>query len=71
VANQTPYRPTAPIIAADKVFVCDIDTHTLYALDGHGEILWTFTADGRIDSPPTYYQGMLLFGSRDGWIYCL
>ena len=36
-----------------------------------GETAWTFSADGRIDSPPTYYRGRLLFGSRDGWVYCL
>jgi outer membrane protein assembly factor BamB len=67
-----PNRPTAPTIAGGKVFVCDTDTHTLYALDsGTGETAWTFTADGRIDSPPTYHEGMVLFGARDGWIYCL
>jgi outer membrane protein assembly factor BamB len=58
--------------ASGKVFVCDIDTHTLYALAGStGKTQWTFTADGRIDSPPAYYKGMVLFGSRDGWVYCL
>ncbi|UCG48735.1 MAG: PQQ-binding-like beta-propeller repeat protein, partial [Phycisphaerales bacterium] len=30
-----------------------------------------FSAEGRVDSPPTYYQGLLLFGSRDGSAYCL
>jgi hypothetical protein len=24
-----------------------------------------------VDSPPTYYKGTVLFGSRDGWVYCL
>ena len=70
--TRLPNRPTAPIIAAGKVFACDIDTHTLYALDSaSGKHLWTFTADGRIDSPPTYFQGLVLFGSRDGWLYCV
>jgi len=70
--TKLPTSPTAPVIAAGKVFVCDTDTHTLYALDStSGETVWTFTADGRIDSPPTYHEGMLLFGARDGWIYCL
>lgn len=69
---KLPTRPTACTVAAGKVFVCDPDTHTLYALDGaSGEEAWTFTADGRIDSPPTYHKGAVLFGSRDGWIYCL
>jgi hypothetical protein len=70
--TKLPTSPTAPIIAAGKVFACDIDTHTLYALDSsNGNTLWTFTADGRIDSPPTYYNAMVLFGSRDGWLYCV
>jgi outer membrane protein assembly factor BamB len=36
-----------------------------------GEIVWRFSAEGRVDSPPTYYRGLLLFGSRDGSAYCL
>ena len=65
-------KPSAVTSAAGKVFACDIDTHTLYALDNStGETVWTFTADGRIDSPPACYQGMVLFGCRDGWVYCL
>jgi hypothetical protein len=40
------------------------------AADG-GQQLWQFTAGGRIDSSPTYYQGTILFGSADGWVYCV
>jgi outer membrane protein assembly factor BamB len=69
---QLPSRPSAITNARGQVFISDIDSHTLYALDEtDGQVNWTFTADGRIDSPPTYYQGILLFGSRDGWVYCL
>ena len=69
---KLPTSPTASTIADGKVFVCDIDTHTaLRTGQQQRRNLWTFTADGRIDSPPTYYKGMLLFGARDGWIYCL
>jgi hypothetical protein len=32
---------------------------------------WHFTAGGRIDSPPTIHRGLVLFGSRDGRVYCL
>ena len=28
-----------------------------------GKIVWRFTAEGRVDSPPTYHQGLILFGS--------
>jgi hypothetical protein len=38
---------------------------------GGGEVVWEFTANGRIDSPPTVYRGMVLAGSKDGWVYCL
>ena len=70
--TKLPTTPTASTVADGKVFVCDADTHTLFALDSEtGNTLWTFTADGRIDSPPTYHKGMVLFGSRDGWLYCL
>jgi outer membrane protein assembly factor BamB len=69
---KLPTKPSAVTSAAGKVFASDIDTHTLYALDNRtGRTEWTFTADGRIDSPPAYYRGTVLFGSRDGWVYCL
>jgi outer membrane protein assembly factor BamB len=69
---KLPTRPTACTIAGGKAYVCVPDTHRLYALDSSsGKTVWTFTADGRIDSPPTYHKGMVLFGSRDGWLYCL
>ncbi len=62
--------PTAATVAGGKVYVCTPDTHTLHALcSTSGKTAWTFTADGRIDSPPTYHKGLLLFGSRDGWLY--
>jgi len=65
-------RLTAPVVAESKVFVASQDTHTLSALDASsGESLWAYTAGGRIDSPPTIYQGRVLFGSADGWVYCL
>lgn len=28
-------------------------------------------AGGRVDSSPTYYEGLLLFGANDGRVYCL
>ncbi len=60
------------VIAEKKVFVASVDTHTLYALDADsGETLWNYTTGGRIDSPPTIYKGRVLFGSADGWVYCL
>jgi len=63
---------TSPVIAEGKVFVASVDTHTVHALDAaSGKRLWHYTAGGRIDSPPTIYQGRVLFGSADGYVYCL
>ena len=65
-------HPTAPVVAGDSVYVADRDGYTLYSLNREsGETRWTFIADGRIDSPPTYYKGMILVGSRGGSVYCL
>ena len=63
-------RITPPIAAGGMVFVPAVDQYTIHALDEtDGSTQWTFMANGRIDSPPTYYQGRLFFGSADGWLY--
>jgi len=63
---------SAPVIAEGKVFVAEIDAHVLRALSAaDGKVLWEYIAGGRIDSPPTYHKGLLLMGSRDGWVHCL
>jgi len=63
---------SAPTIAGGRVFVSSVDANTLYALNGaDGRTAWTFTAGGRIDSPPTIHKGRVLFGSADGKVYCL
>jgi outer membrane protein assembly factor BamB len=65
-------RASAPVIAAGMVFAADVDGHAFCAMKAaDGKIVWRFFAEGRVDSPPTYYQGLLLFGSRDGSAYCL
>jgi len=70
--TQLGMRASAPIIAAGMVFAAEVDGHAVCAMSAaDGKILWRFVAEGRVDSPPTYYQGLLLFGSRDGSAYCL
>ncbi len=65
-------RPSAPVIAGGKVYVADVDAHTVHALDaGSGKRIWSFTAEARIDSPPTIHRGLALFGSADGRVYAL
>jgi outer membrane protein assembly factor BamB len=63
---------SAPVIADGKVFIAQVDAHTLHALDhASGRKLWHYTAGARIDSPPTFWKGRVFFGGKDGWIYCL
>lgn len=70
--TRLPGRLSALAVAGGLVYVAQIDQHRLHALDAKtGESRWTFTAGGRIDSPPTYWNGRLLFGSGDGWVYSL
>jgi len=61
-----------PVYAHGKLYVAEKDAHRIRCLLAlNGESLWTFTAGGRIDSAPTISKGLLLFGSRDGSVYCL
>ncbi|MCP4451292.1 MAG: PQQ-binding-like beta-propeller repeat protein [Planctomycetes bacterium] len=63
-------RLTQAVTQGNTVYVAETDTHTVYALDAErGTIKWCFTADGRIDSAPTIYRGMVLFGAADGCVY--
>ncbi|WP_197441604.1 outer membrane protein assembly factor BamB family protein [Thalassoglobus neptunius] len=63
---------TAPTVSGDAVFVADVDAGKLFSLDRTtGQVRWEFHASGRIDSPPSVRQGLCVFGSHDGYIYCL
>jgi len=61
-----------PTIANGILFLSAVDEHTVYALNAvSGEEIWSFMADGRVDSPPTMYKGFAIFGCADGYIYAL
>ncbi|MHC4119418.1 MAG: outer membrane protein assembly factor BamB family protein, partial [Planctomycetota bacterium] len=63
---------TPPVLSADRVYVAAKNEHTLYVFGAKdGRTLWNYTAGGRIDSPPTIFGGLVLFGSADGCVYCL
>jgi outer membrane protein assembly factor BamB len=63
---------TPPVVAAGTVYVARPDAHQVVALDAQsGAVRWRFTANGRIDTPPTIHQRLCLFGTRSGWVYCL
>ncbi|MEA3226368.1 MAG: PQQ-binding-like beta-propeller repeat protein, partial [Planctomycetota bacterium] len=59
-------------VAAGKVFVAAVDEHAVLALAADtGTPLWRYTTGGRVDSPPTYFKDSVLFGSADGYVYCV
>jgi hypothetical protein len=63
---------STPVVAEGRLFVASEDAHAVHAIDADtGERLWSFTTGGRVDSPPTIWQGHALFGSADGHVYCL
>jgi len=65
-------RLSAPVIAEGRIYVAAVDAHTVHALDAaSGKALWACTVGGRVDSPPTVYKGLVLFGSADGYVYAL
>ncbi len=65
-------RLSSVVVAGGKVFLAAIDAQTIHAFDaGTGVPAWSYTAGARVDSPPTFYQGRVIFGSADGWVYSL
>jgi len=65
-------RLSSVVVADGKLFLSSLDTATVRSLDAAtGKPAWTYTAGGRVDSPPTIWQGCALFGCADGYVYCL
>ena len=63
---------TPPVVAGGLVVVARPEAHQVVAFDAQtGERRWDFTANGRVDTPPTLHAGLCLFGTRSGWVYCL
>ncbi len=63
---------TAPVIAGGRAYVARPDVHEVVALNaGSGKVEWRFTANGRVDTPPTIYRGLCLFGDHSGYVYAL
>ncbi len=52
-----------------KVFVGSLDSHIYYLDILTGQLLWKFPTMDMIDSSPCLAGGMLLVGSRDGYLY--
>ena len=63
---------TSPVIADGRVYVARPDAHEIVALDARsGTVQWRYTANGRVDTPPTIHRGLCLFGVKSGWVCCL
>jgi len=63
---------TQPVIVGDRLWVAEKDAHRIRCIHAAGgRDIWNFTAGGRIDSTPTIHNGLVLFGCRDGRVYCL
>ncbi len=71
--NEQIVGPVSAMTVADgKVFVAEPDAHRVVALhETNGKQAWSFTTGARVDSPPTILGELCIFGSRDGWVYCL
>ncbi len=63
---------TPPVVAEGKALLAETDAHRVRCFDaGSGAALWSRTLGGRVDSPPTVYQGRVLVGDADGTVHCL
>jgi outer membrane protein assembly factor BamB len=63
---------TQPVAADGKLFVASGNEHTVYALDARsGKIEWSHMVGGCVDSPPSICDGLVVFGSADGYVYSL
>jgi outer membrane protein assembly factor BamB len=62
-----------PVTVAEGVCLTAVPhDHSVVALDAEtGQRQWRIVADGRVDSPPTIYRGLALFGTRNGWAYAV
>ena len=70
--SQLEGKLTSPVIANGRVYVASVNNHTVHAInEDTGVLLWSYTAGGRVDSPPSIYKGRVIFGCADGWVYCL
>ncbi|MBT7302126.1 MAG: PQQ-binding-like beta-propeller repeat protein [Victivallales bacterium] len=71
-ARSVGEKVSPPVVAAGAFFVAAADQHRVLCLDAvSGEPRWQYTTGARVDSPPTYHEGLVLFGSTDGHVYCL
>ena len=63
---------TQATAAYGLVYTAEPDSRRVFARDAAtGKEKWSFVADGRVTYPPTLHQGLCLFGTGAGSVYCL
>ena len=63
---------TQATVAYGLAFVTDIDSGCVVATDvTTGKVVWRYAVGGRVEFPPSIYQGLCLIAGQDGWVYCL
>src|SRR6266702_2714520 len=68
IIRSMPWTPTQ----ADGVVYVGSHDHRLYALDARtGDMYWSYTTGGFIDSSPTVAEGVVYVGSQDHKLYAL
>jgi outer membrane protein assembly factor BamB len=61
-----------PTVANGIAYITRPDAHEVVALNASDSaVKWRFTADGRVDLPPSIHQGLALFGTHMGSVYAL
>jgi len=61
-----------PIAFGGSVFVGSSHDNSVTAFDANsGEQLWKFPTNGPVRFAPVGGEGRVIFGSDDGWVYCL
>ena len=60
---------TAASVAEGVCVLAEPHRQQVIALDAAtGERRWRIAVDGRVESPPTIHRGLVLFGTRNGWV---
>lgn len=73
--NDNPFvkgRITPPTIADGRAYVARPDAHEVVAINtATGKTAWRFTARGRVDTPPTIHNGLVIFGDHAGYVHAV
>ncbi len=71
-ATDVGSNASSPVVADGKLLTASTNQHTVSCLDAEtGEPCWRFVANGPVDSPPTIFGQLAIFGSRDGHVYAV